>query len=99
MAAAFFDRNDACWCEFSRKTIQDFQRLLKGLGELSLLLIAPGVIQSAQPPVQAAHQGLQVIVEAIQIAGKTPQLGGSTLAWAMGKSPPVIVASSGGREQ
>lgn len=49
--------------------------LLESVGELALLLIAPVLFERAHLRMQAGDESLQLVVEAIQIARKSPQLG------------------------
>src|SRR4051812_5249604 len=55
---------------------QHLGRLLESLGEFPLLLIPPGRLQIAQPPVQPADEALQLVVEPRKILSKSPQLDG-----------------------
>jgi hypothetical protein len=50
-----------------------FHRLFELLGELALLLIAPSVLQPAQPAMQTAHERLKIVVKTGQIAGESTQ--------------------------
>ncbi len=56
-----------------QKAAQRFHGLLEFFGELTLLLVAPGLLQVAQTGVQAAHQRPKFLAEFGQIAGETPQ--------------------------
>ena len=45
--------------------------LVKRFGELSLLLVAPCLLEASHSRVQAAHQLLKVVVEPDQVLGKS----------------------------
>src|SRR6186713_2229429 len=50
--------------------------LLEGFGELSLLLVTPGLLERAHLAMQAGDEALQLVVEAIEVRRKATQFGG-----------------------
>src|SRR4051794_6757954 len=58
------------------KTRQHLHRLVELLGELGVLLVAPGVAEADHLAVQGGQAGLQVGVEALQVVGEAAQLRG-----------------------
>src|SRR5688572_19018182 len=51
-------------------------RLLEGLAELLLFLVAPGALEVAKLAVDRADQPLELVVEAVQVGGESSQFVG-----------------------
>jgi hypothetical protein len=58
------------------EVVDDVHRLLELLGELLVLLVAPGVAQADELAVQACHAIAQLGVEELEMVGEAPQLDG-----------------------
>src|SRR5436190_23394694 len=66
------------------KPREHLDRLLKGLGKFSLLLITPSRLQPAQPPVQPGHKRLHLIVKSIEVLGESAKFRGVYMCFAHG---------------
>src|SRR5687767_2020937 len=49
---------------------------LERLGELPLLLVAPGALQAPQARVESGEEAVKLVVEAVEFLGESPELGG-----------------------
>src|SRR5438552_3082917 len=52
------------------KMAQRLDRLVEGFGEFALLLVAPTGLESAHAGVEPPHQGLELVVELVQVLGE-----------------------------
>src|SRR3954469_25857625 len=67
---------------------EPLSRLLERLGEFSLLLIAPRLLQCAHLAVQPRHESLKLVIEPVEVGGETPQLGWVDAGFSHRDGPP-----------
>ena len=59
-----------------QKIPQRLGSLCEGLGEFALLLVAPGGFEISHAGIETRHQVLQLVVEAGEVLGETPEFCG-----------------------